>query len=298
MFLVATVGAFPMLLSAAPAVAQGRANSSPRAASPASGREKPATSSQQPGTRNQLPTTIHQLPATANHWAFKPPIAQNPPPGTAPEPIDRFLLAALKAKGLAYSPPADRRTLIRRVTFDMIGLPPTPAEVDAFLADRAPNAYEKIVDRLLADPRYGEAQARHWLDTAGYADSEGVLQEDRIRPNAWRYRDYVIRSLNADKPYDQFLREQIAGDELVDHHAAWTPAIEECVTATGFLRTAVDATRDDFNAHQFTEYQVRMLNDTQTILVSSTLGITLQCARCHDHKLEPFTQRDYYRMQA
>ncbi len=175
-----------------------------------------------------------------------------------------------------------------------------PQEVDAFLADASPQAYDKVVDRLLADPRYGERWARYWLDTAGYADSEGVLEEDRIRPNAWRYRDYVIRSLNADKPYDRFLREQIAGDEMVDYRAAakWTPEIDEALTATGFLRTAVDATRDDFNEHQFTEYQYRMLNDTETILVSSTLGITLQCARCHNHKYEPFSQRDYYRVQA
>src|SRR5207249_484951 len=145
-----------------------------------------------------------------------------------------------------------------------------------------------------------ERWARRWLDTAGYADSEGVLQEDRIRPNAWRYRDYVIRSLNSDKPYDQFLREQIAGDELSDYRHAehFTPAIVETLTATGFLRTAVDATRDDFNTHQFTEYQYRMLHDTQTILVSSVLGLTLQCARCHDHKYEPLTQKDYYRVQA
>jgi mono/diheme cytochrome c family protein len=239
------------------------------------------------------------------HWAFKPPVRPAIPKIENPKlkienPIDAFLLRDLRKQGLSYSPPADRRTLLRRVTFDLLGLPPTPAEMDAFLADRRPGAYERVVDRLLADPRYGERWARYWLDTAGYADSEGVLEEDRIRPNAWRYRDYVIRSLNADKPYDQFLREQIAGDELSDyrHAKAWTPAIEEQVTATGFLRTAVDATRDDFNEHQFTEYQYRMLNDTETILVSTTLGLTLQCARCHDHKFEPLSQRDYYRVQA
>jgi hypothetical protein len=239
------------------------------------------------------------------HWAFHPPvrpplpqvIAANP---TAFNPIDRFLLAALQRQGLTFAPPAARRPLLRRITYDLIGLPPTPEEVEAFVQDRSPHAYEKVVDRLLADPRYGERWARHWLDTAGYADSEGILEEDRIRPNAWRYRDYVIRSLNADKPYDRFLCEQIAGDELTDyrHVAQWAPDIDEAVTATGFLRTAVDATRDDFNAHQYAEYQVRMLHDTQTILVSSTLGITLQCARCHDHKYEPLSQRDYYRVQA
>ena len=245
----------------------------------------------------------HHTAAAEQHWAFKAPVCPKVPaaaPASVRNPVDRFLLGTLKARGLAYSLPADRRTLLRRVTFDLIGLPPTPTELDAFLADHSANAYEKVVDRLLADPRFGEQWARHWLDTAGYADSEGILQEDKIRPNAWRYRDYVIRSFNSDRPYDRFLREQIAGDELVDYHGApkWSPEIEEAITATGFLRTAVDATRDDFNTHQFNEYQVRMLNDTQTILVSSTLGITLQCARCHDHKLEPFTQRDYYRMQA
>jgi hypothetical protein len=243
--------------------------------------------------------------AAVGHWAFRPvvrPQIPNVPSsgGLSSNPIDRFLLAALQQKGLTFSAPADRRTLLRRVTFDLIGLPPTPQEVDAFLADTSPNAYGNVVNRLLASPHYGERWARHWLDTAGYADSEGVLEEDRIRPNAWRYRDYVICSLNADKPYDQFLREQIAGDELVDYRRAqqWTPEIEESLTATGFLRTAVDATRDDFNTHQFTEYQYRMLHDTQTILVSSTLGLTLQCARCHDHKYEPLSQKDYYRVQA
>src|SRR5579871_6034411 len=247
----------------------------------------------------------HAPPETQIHWAYRPPVRPPVPKVLPPydkirNPFDRFLLSALQRQHLTFSPPADRRTLLRRVTFDLIGLPPTPQEVDAFLADRSPNAYEKVVDRLLADPRYGECWARHWLDTAGYADSEGILEEDRIRPNAWRYRDYVIRSFNSDKPYALFLREQIAGDELVDYRNAsqWTPEIEAAITATGFLRTAVDATRDDFNTHQFTEYQYRMLNDTQTILVSSTLGITLQCARCHDHKYEPFSQQDYYRVQA
>jgi mono/diheme cytochrome c family protein len=242
--------------------------------------------------------------ASATHWAFKPPARPAVPRATgakaiALNPIDLFLLRDLAAKGLAFSPPAPKSVLLRRVTFDLIGLPPTPAELDAFLADTSPDAYGKVVDRLLADPRFGERWARHWLDAAGYADSEGVLEEDRIRPNAWRYRDYVIRAFNADKPYDQFLREQIAGDELSNYRAAakWTPEIEEAVTATGFLRTSVDATRDDFNEHQFTEYQYRMLNDTQTILVSSTLALTLHCARCHDHKYEPLSQKDYYRVQ-
>lgn len=238
------------------------------------------------------------------HWAFRAP-KQPPLPAVKDAkrvrtPLDRFLLAALEAKGLGFSPDADRRTLIRRVTYDLIGLPPAPEEVEKFIADPDPQAYEKLVDRLLADPRYGERWARHWLDPAGYADSEGVLQEDRIRPNAWRYRDYVIRALNADKPYDQFLREQIAGDELVDykHAKQFTPEVVDTLAATGFLRTAVDATRDDFNSHQYGEYQYRMLHDTQTIVFSTVLGLTVQCSRCHNHKYEPLTQKDYYRAQS
>jgi len=242
--------------------------------------------------------------ASDGHWAFRPPVAPKLPMVKAAarvrNPIDRFLLADLERAGLSYAPEADRRTLLRRVTYDLIGLPPTPAELDAYLADTAPDAYERVVDRLLADTRYGERWARHWLDTAGYADSEGVLQEDRLRPNAWRYRDYVIRSFNADKPYDQFLREQIAGDELSDyrHAKSFKPDVVEKLDATGFLRTAVDATRDDFNTHQYGEYQYRMLHDTQTIVVSTTLGLTVQCARCHNHKYEPVSQKDYYRIQA
>ena len=253
----------------------------------------------------QANSASHAPLAGALHWTFRAPVRPIVPKvsqtGVHPQnPIDFFLLSALQRKGLTFTANADRRTLLRRVFFDLLGMPPTPAEVDAFMADRTPEAYERVVDRLLMDPRYGERWARHWLDTAGYADSEGILEEDRIRPNAWRYRDYVIRSLNSDKPYDRFLREQIAGDELTDYRIAekWTPEIDEALTATGFLRTAVDATREDFNPHQFTEYQYRMLNDTQTILISSTLGITLQCARCHDHKYEPFSQNDYYRVQA
>jgi hypothetical protein len=242
--------------------------------------------------------------AGGGHWAFRPPVRPTIPAVRSARlvrnPIDAFLLFKLERNGLSYSPPAERRTLIRRVTYDLIGLPPTPEEVDAFLDDLSPDAYEKVVDRLLADPRYGERWARHWLDVAGYADSEGILQEDLIRPNAWRYRDYVIRSLNNDKPYDQFIREQIAGDELFDYRKAehFTPEIEEALTATGFLRTAVDATRPDFNAHQFAEYQYRMLNDTETILATAVMGVPLQCARCHDHKYEPLSQKDYYRVQA
>ena len=172
--------------------------------------------------------------------------------------------------------------------------------MDRFLANRSPAAYEQYVDELLASPRYGERWARHWLDAAGYADSEGVLAADVIRTNAWRYRDYVIRSLNSDKPYDEFVREQLAGDEISEYykydgfHGRWPSRS----SLPGFLRTAVDATREDFLPKDFAEYQWRTLFDTEQIVVSSLLGLTIHCARCHDHKYEPLTQRDYYSMQA
>ncbi len=269
-----------------------------------SGKMPPGNPKMTPKEQQQLAlwirTGAHGNAKQGGHWAFKSPLSPSVPKNGEQNSVDAFLKEPLKRIKADFAPEAERGTLLRRVTYDLIGLPPTLQEREAFQKDTTPQAYQKVVDRLLADPRYGERWARYWLDTAGYADSEGVLQEDRIRPNAWRYRDYVIRSLNADKPYNRFLLEQIAGDELYDYKNAkvWTPEMEEALVATGFLRTAVDGTRDDFNEHQFTEYQYRMLNDTQTILVSSTLGITMQCARCHDHKYEPLSQKDYYRIQA
>src|SRR5262245_50386592 len=151
-----------------------------------------------------------------NHPAFR--LAVRPPVpdvrGAARTDVDRFILAALEAKGLALNPEADRRTLIRRVSFDLTGLPPTPAEIDAFLADKSPDAYERMLDRYLASPRYGERWGKFWLDSAGYADSNGYFDADSNRPFAWRYRDYVVRAFNADKPYDRFVKEQMAGDEM------------------------------------------------------------------------------------
>src|SRR5262249_1802814 len=155
-------------------------------------------------------------------------------------PIDAFVLEKLEAKGLALSPEADRPALSRRVALDLTGLPPEPEELDAFLADRAPGAYERLVDRLLASPHHGERWGRTWRDAAGSADSEGKREQDLSRPYAWRYRDYVIRSLNADKPYDRFLLEQVAGDELADYQHApdITQELEDNLVATGFLRMA------------------------------------------------------------
>src|SRR5205823_513686 len=154
-----------------------------------------------------------------------------------------FLLARLQAQGLTFAPEADRRTLIRRAAFDLTGLPPTPEEADAFVADPSPDAYERLIDRLIASPHYGERWGRHWLDVAGYADSEGVATEDPVRPDAWKYRDYVVRAFNADMPYDRFITEQLAGDELVTPpYANLAPDAIDKLTATGFLRMAPDGT--------------------------------------------------------
>ena len=239
-----------------------------------------------------------------SHWAFqsprKPPVPQIANGDRARNPIDAFLLAELERRNLNFSPDADRVKLIRRATFDLIGLPPTPEEVKEFLGDTSPQAYENVIDRLLRSPHYGERWGRHWLDLAGYADSEGVLSTDTVRPNAWRYRDYVIRAFNDDKPYDRFLKEQIAGDELSQfrRHDKLPRDVVEMLAATGFLRTAVDATREDFQPADYAEYQWRTLFDTQQIVASSLIGLSLQCARCHDHKYEPISQKDYYRLLA
>jgi hypothetical protein len=238
------------------------------------------------------------------HWAFQSPVPPTVPQPRAKKrvrnPIDAFVLARLESRGLSLSTDAAGEILIRRVTYDLTGLPPTPDQMQRFLEDRSPAAYERYVDGLLASPGYGERWARHWLDAAGYADSEGVLAADVIRSNAWRYRDYVIRSMNNDKPYDEFIREQLAGDEISEYykHDGLPRPVVESLTATGFLRTAVDATREDFLPKDFAEYQWRTLFDTEQIVASSLLGLTMHCARCHDHKYEPLTQRDYYSMQS
>jgi hypothetical protein len=238
------------------------------------------------------------------HWAFLPP-KRPAVPNHSKHPVDAFLLEKLKAKGLGFSPEADRLALLRRVTVDLTGLPPTPAEQDAFLADKSADAYEKVVDRLLASPRYGERWGRHWLDVAGYADSEGILDADYVRTAAWRYRDWVIRSLNADMPYDRFLKLQIAGDEYSDF---WThyrddtelPAdVIDSLIATGFLRNASDTSRPDFaQIKNAPGYYYQTLDDTQAIVGSAILGLTVQCAKCHTHKFDPIPQVDYYRVQA
>ncbi|MDA1049659.1 MAG: PSD1 and planctomycete cytochrome C domain-containing protein [Planctomycetota bacterium] len=243
-------------------------------------------------------------------WSFKTPLRSTLPTVDATQlvrnPIDTFILHKLAASQLTLSPEADRRTLIRRAYFDLLGIPPAPEAVDEFCADGRPAAYERLIDQLLASPAYGERWARHWLDVAGYADSAGILSEDRFLPLAYRYRDYVIRAFNNDKPYDRFLLEQIAGDELVDYWQhyenddALSDEIIEAITATGYLRCAPDSSRPDFSTikNADSQYFYPTINDTMQIVATSVMGITLQCARCHDHMFDPIPQEDFYRVQA
>jgi hypothetical protein len=212
-------------------------------------------------------------------------------------PIDAFILSRLEKQNLTFAPEADRATLIRRAYFDLLGLPPKPEEVDAFFGDPDPNAYEKLIDKLLESPHYGERWARHWMDVAGYADSNGSSGKDSERPYSWKYRDYAIRSLNAGKPLDQFITEQLAGDEMVK------PPYEELkgedldkLIATGFLRMAPDSTGDE--APDLKLAQNEVIADTLRIVSSSLLGLTVGCAQCHDHRYDPILQSDYYRLRA
>jgi hypothetical protein len=207
--------------------------------------------------------------------------------GWSLEPIDRFLRARQRERGLTPAPAADRRTVLRRVTFDLVGLPPTPEEVEAFLADTSPEAWARVVDRLLASPHHGERWGRHWLDVVRYADTGG-FEADLLYPSAYRYRDYVIRSLNADKPFDRFLQEQVAGDEL------W-PEDSESVLGTGLYCIGPALTESAMVSNQL---EHEWLTDAVETTGAAFLGITLGCARCHDHKYDPLTQKDFYAMQA
>ncbi len=251
-------------------------------------------------TATTAPAPSAAAPPTELPWSFTPPARPQPPhtQHATHNTLDAFLLRKLTAKNLAFSPEADRLTLLRRATFDLTGLPPKPADIDAFLADTAPGAYSRLIDRLLDSPRYGERWGRFWLDLAGYADSEGKRHADMIRPHAWKYRDYVIRAFNADKPFDRFLTEQIAGDELYDYAKAneITPEIHDALVATGFLRMAPDGTTA--NPVNRVEDRLEVISDELDILGRGLLGLTLNCARCHDHKYDPLTQRDYYGLSA
>jgi len=224
-----------------------------------------------------------------NHWAWQPvkrvAIPEVSDADWCQTPIDNFILAKLDENGLKPNPPADKRTLIRRATFDLIGLPPTPKEVQKFVDDTSPNAFAKVVDRLLASPQYGERWGRHWLDVARYSDTKGQPRryfEDNLNPFAWTYRDYVIRSFNEDKPYNQFILEQIAADRL-----ASTSRNPTNLAALGFL-TVGD--------HYF-GMQNDILNDRIDVVSKGFLGLTVTCARCHDHKFDPIPQKDYYSLR-
>ena len=224
------------------------------------------------------------------YWAFQPVKKM-----VAPEigsdiwsrgSIDRFLLARMIPQGLQPAAEADKGTLVRRVTFDLLGLPPSPEEVLAFVSDTGPDAYERLIDRLLASPQYGERWARHWLDLVRYGESDGYKQ-DGYRPSAWRYRDYVIRSLNTDKPYDRFVQEQIAGDEIA-------PDDPEALIATGYYRLGIY----EYNQRDVRNQWNIILNDITDVTSDVFLGMGMSCARCHDHKFDPILQKDYYRLQA
>ena len=240
-----------------------------------------------------------------DHWAFRPLARPEVPAvdgGTRLRTsIDAFILARLRERGLSSAPQADPSALVRRVYFDLLGLPPSPEEVDDFVNDSSEQAYERLLDRLLASPHYGERWGRHWLDNAGYADVYGGDNDAgtiKLGENKWRYRDYVVTSLNADKPLDRFLTEQLAGDELADWRAAesFTPEIEELLIATGFLRNSADDTNE--NELNTPDIRFGVLQRTIEGVAGNLLGLTLQCAKCHDHKYEPITQRDYYQWQA
>ncbi len=228
------------------------------------------------------------LKKTVIDWSVRPVARPTVPRPVGPSanPIDAFIQAKLAQEGLRPNPPAERGVLIRRATFDLTGLPPTPEAVADFVADSRPDAYERLVDRLLASPQHGERWARHWLDLVGYAETNGY-ERDGAKPFAWRYRDYVIDAFNRDKPYDQFLREQIAGDEI-------DPESAECMTATGYYRLGV---WDDEPADR----PLARYDGLDTIVATTAqvvLGMTVNCARCHDHKVDPIPQRDYYRLLA
>ena len=249
-----------------------------------------------PDPRDEAPALAAAGPSapsrvTTNHWAFEPPHAVTPPQVKRAKwvrsPIDAFVLAKLEAAKLSPAPAAEKATLLRRVTFDLIGLPPTPEEVDAFVADKSPDAFAKVVERLLASPHYGERWGRHWLDVARYADSNGQ-DENKAMSHAWRYRDYVIDAFNRDKPYDQFIREQLAGDLL-------PPAESERETFDQWTATGFLVLGPKMLAEQDKPKLVMDVVDEQIDVVSRAfLGLTVSCSRCHDHKFDPVPARDYY----
>lgn len=232
-----------------------------------------------------------QRPGEPTHWAFRSPQRPILPSvqdaGWVRTPLDQFILARLERDGIKPSPEADRATLIRRLSLDLLGLPPTPDQIESFLSDRSPDAYERLVERFLASPHYGERWARHWLDTARYADSDGY-EKDTGRPNAWRWRQWVIDAINADLPFDRFTIEQLAGDLIQNC------SLDQRI-ATGFHRNTLTNNEGGVDKEQF---RVEATLDRTATTASVWMGLTLGCAQCHDHKYDPLSQRDYYRLFA
>ncbi|HRI11660.1 MAG TPA: DUF1549 and DUF1553 domain-containing protein [Verrucomicrobiota bacterium] len=240
-----------------------------------------------------------------SHWAFispvRPPLPEPRTLGWAQTPVDRFIIVRLESQGQSPAPEADRRTLIRRLSFDLRGIPPTPDEVGAFLSDSQREAWANLVDQFLASPSYGERWGRHWLDIAGYADSNGYFNADSDRPLAWQYRDYVVRSINEDRPFDRFIQEQVAGDELVGYvpDGDVTPDMVDPLIATHFFRNPPDGSGEsDGNPLEVKVDKYAVIEGNVQLIGHAFLGLTLQCARCHDHKFEPITQTEYYGLQA
>ena len=232
-------------------------------------------------------------PMERKYWAFQPRKEAVPPSFASAAdrawiktPIDAFILEGLNKAGLKPAPPADRITLIRRITYDLTGLPPTPQETDAFVHDRSRNAWAKVVDRLLESPHYGEHWGRHWLDVVRFAESDGY-EYDTHRPDAYRYRDYVVRSFNQDKPYDEFVKEQLAGDEMDAKN-------QEYLIASGFNR--LGPLRKNVGNQKVASSRNEVLVEMTNVVGAAFLGVTVGCARCHDHKFDPFRQSDYYRI--
>ena len=233
--------------------------------------------------------------ADRSWWSLRPLSEDTPPTGDVPKawgrnPIDQFVYARMAANGLTPNPPADKRVLLRRITYDLTGLPPTPAEVDRFLADDSPDAYEQLVDRLLASPRYGEHWGRHWLDVVRYGESTGY-EVNHLVDNIWPYRDYVIRSFNEDKPFDQFVAEQLAGDAV----GKGNPDVE--VGLTYLVCGPYDIVTNN-DAAQAAQIRADVIDEMIRTTSEAFLGLTVGCARCHDHKFDPITQQDYYQLYA
>jgi len=246
-------------------------------------------------------TAAKITPEARRFWSFQKPV-KSPLPEVenadqAITPIDAFVLAKLEEKGWKLQPEADRRTLIRRAYFDLIGLPPTPEEVRAFVDDHSPDAYKKVIEHLLASPHYGERWGRHWLDVGGYSDSVGDAG-DAFRPVSYKYRNYVIEAFNKNKPFDRFLVEQLAGDQLVNYKPGTRPSPEqhEALTATGFTRLTADIT-DNQSIYQVDKWFDALSKSSETS-TKAFLGLTIGCAKCHDHKFDPILQADYYRLMA